>query len=148
MKIAIACDHGGYELKEFVKEVVNKTGHILTDCGTNTTESIDYPDYAVKALQEFKRGECDRIILICGTGIGMSICANRVPGVRGTLCHDAYTARMARAHNDSNCLILGGRTTGVAVAEDIVNIWLETPYEGSRHQNRLDKIETINKALA
>ncbi|HHO75801.1 MAG TPA: ribose 5-phosphate isomerase B [Deltaproteobacteria bacterium] len=143
MKIGIACDHGGYTIKDIVKEAVTRCGHEITDFGADSTESVDYPDYAAKALAFLSQGLCDRIVLICGTGIGMSICANRVSGIRGTLCHDAYTARMSRQHNDSNCLVLGGRVTGPAVADDIVEVWLKTPFEGGRHQERLNKIDKL-----
>ncbi|MBN2297065.1 MAG: ribose 5-phosphate isomerase B [Deltaproteobacteria bacterium] len=143
MKIGIACDHGGYPIKDIVKEAVSLCGHEVMDLGTNSTGSVDYPEYAKKALDAFSKGQCDRIVLICGTGIGMSICANRVAGIRGTLCHDAYTARMSRQHNDSNCLVLGGRVIGPAVAGDIVEVWLKTPFEGGRHQDRLNKIDAL-----
>jgi ribose 5-phosphate isomerase B len=143
MKIGIACDHGGYLLKDFVKEVIAQCGHEALDLGTHGADSVDYPDYAGKALTLLKAGGCERIVLICGTGIGMSICANRVKGIRGTLCHDAFTARMSRQHNDSNCLILGARVLGPGVAQDIVDIWLKTPFEGGRHQARLNKIDEL-----
>ncbi len=143
MKIGIASDHGGLVLKELVKETLAAHGCEVTDLGTHSPESVDYPDYASKALSALACGRCDRIVLICGTGIGMSICATRIPGVRGTLCHDAYTARMSRRHNDSNCLILGGRVVGPAVAQDIVDVWLTTPFDGARHRDRLEKIETL-----
>lgn len=141
MRVAIACDHGGISLKETVKKVLREAHCEIIDLGTDSTESVDYPDYAAKAVQAFKDGSCDRIILLCGTGIGMSISANRFSGIRATLCHDAYTTRMSREHNDSNCLVIGARTTGVGVAEDMVKIWLETPFAGGRHLNRLEKIE-------
>jgi ribose 5-phosphate isomerase B len=141
MKIGVACDHGGYILKDLVKEVIADSGHEAVDLGTHGTDSVDYPDYAGKATRELKAGGCERIVLICGTGIGMSICANRVKGIRGTLCHDAFTARMSRQHNDSNCLILGARVTGPGVVQDIVEVWLNTPFEGGRHLSRLNKID-------
>lgn len=147
MKIAIACDHGGFPLKESVIEVITRAGLEPIDLGTHGSESVDYPDFAISALGLLVRGECDRAILICGTGIGMSMCANRITGVRGTLCHDGYTARMARLHNDSNCLILGGRVVGPGVAQDIVEIWLRTPFEGGRHQTRLDKIDGVREKV-
>lgn len=143
MKIGIACDHGGYSLKDAVKEAIVQCGHEVADLGTDTTDSVDYPDYARKAITLLKQGGCDRIILICGTGIGMSICANRVRGIRGALCHDAYTARMSRQHNDSNCLVLGARVVGSGVAQDIVEVWLSTGFEGGRHQMRLNKIDEL-----
>ncbi|HQI02627.1 MAG TPA: ribose 5-phosphate isomerase B [Deltaproteobacteria bacterium] len=143
MKIAVACDHGGLPLKELVKDALIKNGCEIADLGTRTGESVDYPDFAREALSMLVHGKCDRIVLLCGTGIGMSICANRIPGVRGTLCHDSYTAAMARRHNDSNCLILGGRVLGPAIAQDIVEVWLATGFEGGRHQARLDKIDGL-----
>lgn len=146
MRIAIACDHGGFPLKETVRKVLSEHGCEIIDLGTDSGQSVDYPDYAFKAVEAFKEGRCERIILICGTGIGMSICANRIPGVRATLCHSEFDARMARQHNDSNCLVLGSRTTGTAVAEDIVAIWLKTGFEGGRHQARLEKIESLTQA--
>jgi len=143
MRIALACDHGGLPLKETVRKVLSETGCEINDLGTDSAQSVDYPDFAFKAVKALKEGRCDRIILICGTGIGMSICANRIPGVRATLCHSEFDARMSRQHNDSNCLVLGSRTTGAAVAEDIVAIWLRTAFEGGRHQARLEKIESL-----
>jgi ribose 5-phosphate isomerase B len=143
MKIGLACDHGGYSLKDPVKETIARSGHEVVDLGTHSTDSVDYPDYAGKAIDLLKKGGCERIVLICGTGIGMSICANRVKGVRGTLCHDAFTARMARQHNDSNCLILGARVIGSGVAQDIVEVWLTTEFEGGRHLSRLNKIDEL-----
>ena len=145
MRIAIACDHGGFPLKETVKKALSEAQCEIVDLGTDSGQSVDYPDFAIKAVESLMKGMCDRIILICGTGIGMSICANRVPGVRATLCHNEFDARMARQHNDSNCLVLGSRTTGTAVAEDIVAIWLKTGFEGGRHQARLEKIESLSK---
>jgi ribose 5-phosphate isomerase B len=151
MRVAIACDHGGITLKDTVKKALREGKCEITDLGTDSTESVDYPDYAAKAIRAYKDGLCDRIILLCGTGIGMSIAANRISGIRATLCHDAYTARLAREHNDSNCLVMGARTTGAGVAEEIIKIWLETPFAGGRHYNRLEKIEfraaEINKTL-
>ena len=143
MKIGGACDHGGYSIKDVVKEVISRCGHEVMDLGTDSEESVDYPEYAKKGIDALLKGGCERIVLICGTGIGMSICANRVSGIRGTLCHDAYTARMSRQHNDSNCLVLGGRVTGPAVAGDIVEVWLKTSFEGGRHQNRLNRIDEL-----
>jgi len=147
MKIAIACDHGGFPLKDLVKDVISASGEEVIDLGTDSDDSVDYPDYAYKAIELFLNRGCDRIVLLCGTGIGMSICANRVEGLRGTLCHDAYTARMARLHNDSNCLVVGGRVTGPAIASEIVETWLKTGFEGGRHQARLDKIEGLKKDM-
>lgn len=147
MRIALACDHGGLTLKDVVKNVLAQAGIEIIDHGTNNAQSVDYPDFAMKALKSLKEDLCDRIILICGTGIGMSICANRIKGVRAALCHTEFDARMSRQHNDSNCLILGGRTTGPSVAEEIVKLWLHTPFDGGRHQARLDKIESLTTEL-
>ena len=145
MKIAVACDHGGLLLKGPVMETIIAHGHEAFDLGTHGPESVDYPDIAMKALELLVGGACDRAVLICGTGIGMSMCANRMPGVRGALCHDGYTARMARLHNDANCLLLGARVVGPGVAQDIVEIWLATPFEGGRHLERVKKIEEIRE---
>jgi len=141
MRVAIACDHGGITLKETVKKALREAKCEIIDLGTDSTESVDYPDYAAKAIQALKDGACERIILVCGTGIGMSIAANRVFGIRATLCHDAYTVRMSREQYDSNCLVMGARVIGPGVAEEMIKIWLETPFAGGRHHGRLEKIE-------
>jgi RpiB/LacA/LacB family sugar-phosphate isomerase len=143
MKIAIAADHGGFTLKEFIKELLAAKGHEIEDFGTDSEASVDYPDFGRPAAQSVVDGQSEGAILICGTGIGMSLTVNRMPGIRGTLCHDEYTATMARQHNDSNVLIMGGRVVDEAMAERIVTIWLETEYEGGRHQRRLDKIDPV-----
>lgn len=139
MKVAIASDHGGYHLKEEIKAILHSLGIEYDDFGTAGTESVDYPDYAAlvaKAVQNGQRG-----ILCCGTGIGMSITANKFKGIRGALCHDEYTAMMSRKHNDSNILILGGRLDyPTEKVSAMVKTWLETDYEGGRHQKRLEKI--------
>ena len=139
MKIAIASDHGGYHLKEEIKSVLSSMGIEYHDFGTSSTESVDYPDYAVMVAKEVQNG--NRGILCCGTGIGMSITANKFKGIRAALCHDVFTAQMSRKHNDANILILGGRMDypQEKVAE-MVKAWLETNYEGGRHQKRLEKI--------
>jgi len=139
--IPIASDHGGFELKELVREHLAALGCEPLDLGCFDRSSVDYPDFAFKVTAALSGGDHHRGILICGTGIGMSIAANRVPGVRAVLCHDAFTARMSREHNDANLLVLGGRVLGPEVALDMVRLWLETPYAGDRHQRRLDKIE-------
>jgi ribose 5-phosphate isomerase B len=143
MRVAVACDHGGYALKQTVKGAVAASDAEVIDLGTDSSESVDYPDFAKKAIDLLLTNGCDRIILLCGTGIGMSICANRIPGVRGALCHDTYTARMSRLHNDANCLILGGRVIGPGLAGEIVEVWLTAPFEGGRHTDRLAKIEEM-----
>lgn len=140
MKIAIASDHGGYELKEHIKKVMDDMGIQYEDLGTDSVESVDYPDYAFPVAKKVASGEVGKGILICGTGIGMSISANKVDGVRAALVHDCYTAKVTRQHNDSNVLCLGGRTTGFLVAEEIARIWLGEEFEGGRHQRRVEKI--------
>lgn len=139
MKIAIASDHGGYHLKEAIKSILSSLGVEYDDLGTSGTESVDYPDYAALVAKAVQKGE--RGILCCGTGIGMSITANKFKGVRAALCHDEYTAEMSRRHNDSNILILGGRLDyPPEKIAAMVETWLKTDYEGGRHQKRLEKI--------
>jgi ribose 5-phosphate isomerase B len=140
-RITIACDHAGLSLKGDIKELLKKKGYEVDDLGTNSSESVDYPDYGHLMAQKIISGEAKRGILICGTGIGMSITANRYIGVRAALCSDSYSARMSRMHNDSNVLVIGGRVTGTSLAEEIVSVWLETDFEGGRHAKRLDKID-------
>lgn len=147
MRVALATDHGGLDIKQAVKEALEASGADVMDLGTYTKQSVDYPDYAALALDALSKGECERAVLICGTGIGMSICANRRPGVRAALCRDEYTARMSRLHNDSNCLVLGGRVTGTGLAASIVKVWMETPFEGGRHALRLAKIDETLRPL-
>ena len=144
MKLAIGADHGGYVLKNEIIEFLKKIGTIeVIDHGTSGPESVDYPDYGKKVSEAVSSGSADRGILICGTGIGMSIVANRFPKVRAALCHDNFTARMSRLHNDANVLVMGERVIGRGVALDIVKVWLATEFEGSRHVRRLQKIEEI-----
>jgi ribose 5-phosphate isomerase B len=148
MKVAIGCDHGGRELKDEIVRILQKVANIeLIDYGTMTLDSVDYPDYAKKVSEAVAGGTIDRGILICGTGIGMSIVANRYPNIRAALCHDHFTAKMSRLHNDANILVLGERVTGKGVACDIVTTWLDTEFEGGRHQKRLDKIREIERSL-
>jgi ribose 5-phosphate isomerase B len=145
MKIALASDHAGYDLKEAVGRFLADRGVAFTDFGSGAGESVDYVDLAESAAASVAAGGHDRAILICGTGMGMSIVANKLPGLRATLCWNAYTAEMSRRHNDSNCLTLGGRVLSVEDGLTIVRIWLETPYEGGRHQRRLDKIRAVEE---
>ncbi|OGW34343.1 MAG: ribose 5-phosphate isomerase B [Nitrospirae bacterium GWD2_57_9] len=148
MKLAIGCDHGGFELKEEVVKFLKAMGNIqVEDCGVAGKDSVDYPDYGRKVSEAVARGEAERGILICGTGIGMSIVANRYPQVRAALCHDHFTAQMSREHNDANILVMGERVIGKGVALEIVKTWLETPFAGGRHQLRLNKIADIGKAI-
>ncbi|MBD3853698.1 MAG: ribose 5-phosphate isomerase B [Acidobacteria bacterium] len=139
--IVIASDHAGIDLKARILEVVRGEGHEVRDLGPTDSNSVDYPDFGHKVATAVIAGEAQTGILICGTGIGMSITANRHPGVRAALCHDAFTAEMARRHNDANVLCIGARSTGPGVAEQMVLIFLETPFEGGRHQRRVDLIE-------
>ena len=143
--IAIGSDHAGFWLKEELKKCLQKRGLEYKDFGTHGKESVDYPDYALPVAESVASGECDRGILICGTGIGISIAANKVPGVRCALCSDSYSARMTRQHNDSNILALGGRTLGLDLATDIMGVWLETGFLGGKHQLRLNKLTEIEK---
>ncbi len=145
--IAIGSDHAGLELKEHLKELLRSLGFEPVDYGTKDDCSVDYPDFGEKVSSAVSSGEVSRGILICGTGLGMSIVANKFPGVRATLCHDEYTARMSREHNDSNILVLGGRVIEKDRAVNIVKIWLETPFEGGRHSRRLEKIKIIEQRL-
>jgi len=139
--IVIASDHAGVDLKQEIVALVRGAGHEIRDLGPTDTLSVDYPDYAHAVAKAVVSGEAERGILICGTGIGMSLAANRHPHIRATLCHDAFTAEMARRHNDANVLCLGARSTGPGVAEQMVRIFLDTPFEGGRHQRRDEKIE-------
>lgn len=149
MKLAIGADHGGYILKKEIVDFLSKIGNIeVADFGVSGPEPVDYPDYGRKVSEAVSNGTADRGILICGTGIGMSIVANRYPKVRAALCHDNFTARMSRLHNDANVLVMGERVIGRGVALDIVKAWIETEFEGSRHQRRLDKIREIEKNIA
>ncbi len=140
MKIAIASDHGGFELKKKICEYLEDKYEIL-DLGTNSGESCDYPIYAKKVVDEIISKNCERGILVCGTGIGMAICANRYKGVRASNVSDTFSARMTRLHNNSNILTLGQRVIGEGLAKDIVEIWLNTDYEGGRHQKRIDMLD-------
>ena len=146
-KIAIASDHGGFDLKENIIACLLKKGLEIDNLGAHSTDSVDYPDYGIKVAKGIIDKKFVRGILICGTGVGMSIVVNRFPGIRGTLCSDVYTAKMCREHNDSNILIMGGRVIGVNLAMEILDIWLNTEFEGGRHQRRLDKIKEIDANL-
>ncbi len=145
MKIVLAADHGGFELKEFIKEYLLVKNYEVVDEGTHEEVSVDYPEYAEKAAAKVLSKEADLGIIFCGTGIGISIAANKVNGIRAALCHDIFTAKMSRMHNNANILALGGRLLGKGIAIEIVETFLKTEYEGGRHQNRLDKITDIEK---
>jgi ribose 5-phosphate isomerase B len=139
--IVIASDHAGFELKRHLIKHLLKRGHAVIDRGPRNRKSVNYPAYGKMVAQAVADGEVPVGILICGTGIGMSITANRFPGVRAALVHDAFTARMAKAHNNANVLVMGARVIGAGVAEDAVETWLNTRFEGGRHKDRLDLIE-------
>ena len=143
MKIALASDHAGYELKEAIKEYL--TEHKVIDFGTISTESMDYPDTGFKAAEAVARGECERGILICGSGLGMSIVANKVKGIRAALCSSVELAHLSRQHNDANILVLQGRFISKKEAGNIIKTWFSTEFDGGRHQRRIDKISRYEK---
>ena len=140
MKIAIACDHRGYEAKELIKNMLQRTGHEVIDFGTDESKSCDYPDYAIPASLMVARKEVDRGILICGSGVGMSMTANKIPGIRAALCLDELTARMSRQHNDANVLCLPAMLVNDPLILRIVESWLTTEFEGGRHERRVRKV--------
>lgn len=141
MKLVLASDHGGYELKEEIKKHLQENGYDFEDIGTHSTESVDYPEYGRAAAEMIAQGKADKGILCCGTGIGISLAANKVKGIRCANVSDTFSAKMSRAHNNANMLSLGGRVVGVGLALEIVDAWLNTEFEGGRHQRRVDKIE-------
>ena len=140
MKIAVACDHGGYHLKNVLMSEMVKQGYEVIDYGTYSEESCDYPDYAGKAAKAVASGSCDRGVVVCGTGIGVSITANKVKGIRCALCHDVFSAKATRAHNDTNMIAMGQRVIGEGLAIEILSAWLEGEYEGGRHDQRIAKM--------
>jgi len=146
-KIAIGSDHAGFGLKEDVLGLLKGHNIDIVDCGTNSVESVDYPDFGARVSELVSSGEVDRGILICGTGLGMSMVANKYPKVRAALCNDLFSAKMSRMHNDANVLVLGGRVIGKDLAAEIVKVWLTTPFEGDRHLKRLQKIKKIEEKL-
>lgn len=141
--IAIACDHAALEMKKEIEDLLTARGLEYKDFGTYTTDSCHYPVFGARAARAVASGECDRGIVICGTGIGISLAANKVKGIRCALCSDPYSAKMTRAHNDANMLALGARVIGIELAKMIVEAWLDTPFEGGRHQTRVDLITAI-----
>ncbi|MCA0758568.1 ribose 5-phosphate isomerase B [Paenibacillus sp. N4] len=149
MKIAIGADHGGYSLKEVIVPYLLSLGHEVEDVGCSCDQSVDYPDYALPVCDLVTSGKAERGILICGTGIGMSIAANKVRGIRCALVHDLFSAQATRDHNDTNVLAIGERVVGPGVAQEIVRIWLETPFSGGeRHVGRLNKVKKIEDQYA
>ena len=143
MKIAIGCDHGGLEHKNAIKEHLTSRGFDVKDFGIYEQVSVDYPDIAVKVCDSIVNGECERGILVCGTGIGMSIAANKVKGIRAAACSDHFSAKYTRLHNNSNVICLGGRVIGVGTAIELADLFVDTEFEGDRHQRRVDKISAI-----
>ena len=137
--IAIGCDHGGYELKLAIIEHLKSRGIEFIDCGCNG-EKVDYPDIGEKTCERAVSGECDKAILVCGTGIGMSMAANKVRGIRAAVCSDWYSAKYTRLHNDANTLCLGGRVLGAGLALELVDVFLDTDFEGGRHSARIEKV--------
>ena len=143
MKIAVACDHGGLALKKVLVNYLEEKGYTIDDFGTCSEESCDYPDFALPAAEAVACGKCERGILICSTGIGISIAANKVRGIRCAHCHDTYSAKYTRLHNDANMLAFGQKVIGEGLMFEIVDMFLNTEFEGGRHQRRIDKISAI-----
>lgn len=144
MKVAIGSDHGGLDLKEAVISVLNDLNIVVEDVGTHDRNSCDYPDFAQRVAEAVAAGTCDQGVLICGTGIGMSIAANKVQGIRAALCNEIFSAKMARAHNDANILCLGARVVGPSVAQEIVTAFFSAEFEGGRHAGRVAKIGALD----
>ncbi|WHX63793.1 ribose 5-phosphate isomerase B [Peribacillus frigoritolerans] len=142
MKVVIASDHGGINIRKEIISLLKEMNIEYEDMGCECSTSVDYPDYALPVAEKVTKGEVDRGILICGTGIGMSIAANKVKGIRCALVHDMFSAKATREHNDTNILAMGERVIGPGLARDIVKIWLTTPFDGGRHKNRINKIRT------
>lgn len=142
MRIAIGCDHGGFAVKAEVVELLKSLGHEVTDYGCDSGQSVNYPDYAKMVCTDVEKGSVDRGILICGTGIGMSMAANRFESIRAALCHELFTAAMSREHNDANVLCLGARVVGPGLILEIVRTWVNTEFAGGRHQTRIAMFST------
>lgn len=145
MKVAVACDHGGFRLKNVLMEEMKRQGIEVVDFGTYNEKSCDYPDFAAPAAKAVAKGECDKGVLVCGTGIGVSMTANKVKGIRCALCHDVFSAKATRAHNDTNVLAMGQRVIGEGLAIEILNAWLHTEFEGDRHIRRIQKVMDLEK---
>lgn len=143
--IAIGCDHGGYPLKEELRAYLEASGYEVRDFGSFTPEKVDYPDIALPVAEAVAAGSCEKAILICGTGLGMSIAANKVKGIRAACCSDCYSAKLTREHNDANILCLGGRVLGIGLAKMMVELFLTTPFKGQQHTRRIEKIAEIEK---
>ncbi len=141
--IALGADHGGFELKEAIKKHLEENGVDYVDCGTYTCESVDYAPIAAKTCEKVTSGECEKAILCCGTGIGISMAANKIKGIRAACCSDYFSAKMTRLHNDANALCVGGRVVGAGLAFELVDVFLNTGFEGGRHQRRIDQIAEL-----
>jgi ribose 5-phosphate isomerase B len=140
VRIAIGADHAGFSLKEHIKATLQRLGHTMNDFGTHSEESVDYPPICIAVARAVVTGQADRGIVLGGSGQGEQIAANKVIGIRAALCNDLYTARLSREHNDANVLSMGGRIVGAGLADEIVTLWLNTPFEGGRHQRRIEQI--------
>ena len=145
MRIAIGADHAGFVLKEHLKQTLTRLGHLVDDHGTDSEASVDYPPICLSVGRSVAEGRADRGILLGGSGQGEQIAANKVAGIRAALCHDLYTARLSRQHNDANILSMGGRIVAFGLADEILTIWLETPFDGGRHQRRIDQISEAER---
>lgn len=145
MRIAIGVDWVGYQLKQGLIEFMRELGHEVIDFGANSDEPCDYPDFAAEVCRAVTAGQAERGVVICGTGIGMSIAANKMPGIRAALCHDAFTTELSRRHNDANVLAMGAWVVSLPHARQLVELWLNTPYDGGRHVPRLDKIDLLDR---
>lgn len=145
MKIAVGSDHGGYNLKEIIKIHLEEKGHLVKDFGTYSTDSCDYPDIALAVAKAVTKGDYDQGMIVCGTGIGVSMTANKVPGIRAALCHDTFSAKAAREHNDANVLTMGERVIGRGLALEIVDAWLKASFMGGRHQQRIEKMMALEQ---
>lgn len=141
--VIIGSDHAAYHLKEKIKAYIIENGIDVEDVGTDSKDSVDYPDFGIKVASAVSKGKFERGILLCGTGLGMSMVANRFPHVRAALCNDLFSAIMSKRHNNSNILVIGGRVTGESLAIAMLEAWLETPFEGGRHLHRIDKFDQI-----
>ncbi len=145
MKYFIGADHAGIDIKAYVKELFEKRGHEVIDLGPNTKDRVDYPDFAAKVCENVLKEEGSKGILICGSGIGMSMAANKFDGIRAALCHNEYSAKMAREHNDANVICLGERVSGYGMVEAIIDSWNDSSFEGGRHESRVEKINALSK---
>lgn len=145
MKIVVGSDHRGFKAKEVIKAIVTQLGHECIDVGTDSNDPVDYPNYAYLAATAVAKNEADRAILICGTGIGTSITANKVKGIRAALCHDELSAQISRDHNDANVLCVSGELIGDVLMRKMVEVWLSTEFSGGRHQRRINKITAIEE---